>query len=350
MANGGPRRPKPPNAPARKSTEAMGPVSLPALTPVDYVEDEITGPIDLPSGTAVRTVPTLAPSAIVVVIKPASAMPGHRYTLARDEYVVGRKLDSEIALDVGSVSRKHARLVRLTEGGESAWWVEDLRSTNGTFVNDEQVNGRRRLRDGDQIRFGEAVLRFLAGTNIEVQYHEEIYRLAILDGLTGVHNKRFFNEVLEREAAHTQRHGSALSLVMFDIDRFKSINDTFGHPAGDAVLQGLCRRVKARLRKDDMIARVGGEEFAFLLVDTGHEGAMTLAEQMRQLIAREPFLHDGKSISVTVSLGVASIEATGGGDRGSAQPDATVVAADLLKRADAKLYAAKDGGRDRVVG
>jgi diguanylate cyclase (GGDEF)-like protein len=335
----GPRRPKPPSAP--RSTEEVE-VALPSSSlraiGTELGDDEITGPLDLPA----RPLPA---SAIVVVIKPASAMPGHRYTLAREEYVVGRRLDCDIALDVGSVSRRHARLVRQ----EGAYWVEDLRSSNGTWVNDDQVTSRKRLHDGDMIRFGEAVLRFLAGTNIEVQYHEEIYRLAILDGLTGVHNKRFFHEVLEREVAHTQRHGSALSLLMADLDRFKLINDTWGHPAGDVVLQQLCRRVKARIRKDDMIARVGGEEFAFLLVDTPHEGAMTFAEQVRDLISHEPFIYEGKEIAVTLSIGVATISATAS-PPAAAQAEPARGAGDLLKRADTNLYAAKAAGRNRVVG
>lgn len=312
-----------------------------SLTPVsDYDDEETTGPIDLPPEE--RKVPVPAAAAIVVVIKPAAAMPGHRYTLSKEAYAVGRKLDSDIALDVTSVSRRHARLFRSGDG----WFVEDLRSTNGTFVNDEPVTTQRRLRDGDQVRFGEAVLRFLAGTNIEVQYHEEIYRLAILDGLTGVHNKRFFAEVLEREVAHCQRHGSALSLVSFDIDRFKDINDTYGHPAGDAVLQGLCRRLKGRIRKDDMLARVGGEEFAFLLVDTPRAGAIVFAEQMRQLVEREAFVHDGRTINVTVSVGVAAIEP----GQGMAADGTLSSAEDLLRRADVFLYEAKGNGRNRVAG
>src|SRR5215470_9806431 len=184
-----------------------------------------TGPIlEVPSGKFRAAV-----DAIVVVLHPPAANPGRRFTLQRDEHFVGRRRDLDLPIDVDSVSRQHARFYRF----DGDWWLEDLQSTNGTYVNDEVVS-RRRLEDGDIVRFGEAVAKFLAGSNIERAYHEEIYRLSILDSLTGVHNKRFFDEVLEREVARCLRHGHPLALVMFDIDFFKKVNDTHGHLAGDA--------------------------------------------------------------------------------------------------------------------
>src|SRR6266568_7491079 len=207
--------------------------------------------------------------AIVVVLHPPAANPGRRFTLSRDEHFVGRRRDLDLPIDVDSVSRRHARFYRADEG----WWLEDLQSTNGTYVNDEQVT-RRCLDDGDIVRFGEAVAKFLSGTHIERAYHEEIYRLSILDGLTGIHNKRFFDEVLEREVARSQRHGGAVALVLFDIDHFKRVNDTHGHLAGDTILVTLCRRLKPRIRREDVLARIGGEEFACLLSETGTDGAV----------------------------------------------------------------------------
>src|SRR5436190_19235078 len=201
----------------------------------------------------------LSGEAIVVVLHPAGANPGRRHTLTRAEHFVGRRSDLDLHIDVDSVSRRHARLVRTDED----WWVEDLGSTNGTFVNDDPVD-KRKLEDGDIVRFGEAVVKFLTGTNIERAYHEEVYRLSILDGLTSVHNKRFFDQVLEREVARSQRHGGSLALVLFDIDHFKDINDTYGHLAGDTILVLLCRRIRPRIRREDVLARIGGEEFACL--------------------------------------------------------------------------------------
>jgi len=250
---------------------------------------------------------------------------------------------------VDSVSRRHARLVRHSDD----WWVEDLGSTNGTFVNDDPVD-RRKLGDGDILRFGEAVVKFLSGTNIERAYHDEVYRLSILDGLTGVHNKRFFDEVLEREVARSQRHGGNLALVMFDIDHFKQINDTYGHLAGDTILVLLCRRLRPRIRREDVLARVGGEEFACLLTETTQDGALGFAEDLRQLVEREPFVCDGQAIQVTISLGVAAFEPQPGTPSRPPFEDTRATAAplkdalDLVRRADSRLYAAKNGGRNRV--
>jgi diguanylate cyclase (GGDEF)-like protein len=287
--------------------------------------------------------------AILVVLHPAGANPGRRHTLTRNEHSVGRRTDLDLHFDIDSVSRRHARFVR--NGDE--WYVEDLGSTNGTYVNDDAVE-RRLLEDGDIVRFGEAVVKFLAGTNIERAYHEEIYRLSILDGLTGVHNKRFFDEVLEREVARTMRHGGAVTLVLFDIDHFKKVNDTHGHLAGDTILVTLCRRLKPRVRREDVFARIGGEEFACLLPETSRTGALAFAEDFRDLVAREPFLSDGVSIPVTISLGVAVFEpgelvSTRSDDGTQRSSFALREALDFLRRADEKLYEAKNAGRNRVA-
>jgi diguanylate cyclase (GGDEF)-like protein len=306
-----------------------------------------TGPIPEGSAAVARQPPG---EAMVVVLHPAGANPGRRHTLTRAEHYVGRRTDLDLHIDVDSVSRRHARLWRHVDD----WWVEDLGSTNGTFVNDEPID-RRKLEDGDIVRFGEAVVKFLAGTNIERAYHEEVYRLSILDGLTGVHNKRFFDEVLEREVARSQRHGSALSLVLFDIDHFKDINDTHGHLAGDTILVLLCRRIKPRIRREDVLARIGGEEFACLLTETQHPGALAFAEDLRQLVEREPFLSDGIAVKVTVSLGVGAFEpppppppTRGPLDDTRATAATLKDALELVRRADERLYAAKRAGRNRV--
>ena len=305
-----------------------------------------TGPIIELGGSGARPLP--AGEAIVVVLHPAGANPGRRHTLSRAEHYVGRRTDLDLHIDVDSVSRRHARLVRQGED----WWVEDLGSTNGTFVNDEPVD-RRRLDDGDFVRFGEAVVKFLAGSNIERAYHEEVYRLSILDGLTSVHNKRFFDEVLEREVARSQRHGGSLALVLFDIDHFKDINDTYGHLAGDTILVLLCRRIRPRIRREDVLARIGGEEFACLLTETTRGGALGFAEDIRQLVEREPFVCDGALIRVSVSLGVAAFEPQPGNKLPVDDTRATAAslkdALELVRRADERLYAAKRAGRNRVA-
>src|SRR5262249_34686491 len=155
----------------------------------------------------------------------------------------GRGGDCHIHIEDHSVSRKHARIDPTTEG----YVAVDLGSTNGTFVNDQPVT-RQVLRDGDYLRTGNCIYRFLAGGNVEAEYHEEIYRLAIVDGLTDIPNKRFLNEFLVRELSRSSRHNRPLSLILFDIDRFKVINDEWSHLCGDQVLRELASRMKTQIR------------------------------------------------------------------------------------------------------
>ncbi|WP_263141690.1 diguanylate cyclase [Pseudomonas sp. RIT-PI-AD] len=165
------------------------------------------------------------------------------------------------------------------------------------------------------------------------QVEQELRALSITDPLTGVYNRRFFNERLETEIARAHRHAGALSLVMLDIDHFKRINDEFGHSAGDLVLRTLCQRLGERLRRIDSLCRLGGEEFIVLCPDTDSAQARILAEALRQAIRREPVEGVGH---ISASFGVASW-------REGETADA------LLRRVDAAVYAAKQAGRDRVA-
>ncbi len=232
------------------------------------------------------------------------------------------------------MSRQHARL---WIDDQSNWWVEDLNSTNGTFVNEARVRSQQ-LSDSDQVRFGDAIYKFLSGTNIESAYHEAIHNMAIQDGMTGIHNKRFFMEFVEREIAVAARHGHPLSLVMFDVDHFKKVNDGHGHLAGDAVLKELANRIRPRIRREDLFARYGGEEFACVLPSTALPGGIVFAEQLRQMIEDKPTEVEDKAISFTISLGVTTMHREVHIDRDA-----------LIKRADDNLYVAKRNGRNRVV-
>jgi diguanylate cyclase (GGDEF)-like protein len=272
--------------------------------------------------------------AALVQLHPPGVNLGRRYPLDRREMLVGREGEVDLLLEVASVSRRQAKLFHAV----GSWFVEDLNSTNGTFVNEERVKTRA-LQTNDLVRFGEVILKFLVGSNIEAAYHEEIYRVSIQDGLTGAYNKRYFLEFLDREISRTVRYGTPLGLVMFDIDFFKRINDSHGHLAGDAVLKELIRRLQPRMRQTDLLARYGGEEFAVILPNTPHVGSTTAAEALRQLVQATPMLHETTAIPVTVSLGVASLEA------GMGPSDST----ELIRRADEKLYAAKHAGRNRVM-
>src|SRR5947207_496965 len=180
-------------------------------------------------------------AACLVYIYPTGPDMGTRYPLGAEPVFIGRQEDCAVRNTDASVSRYHAKIVR---GDDGEYTVTDLNSTNGTFVN----NARKQdgaLRDGDYLRIGNCIYRFLGGGNIEAEYHEEIYRLTVLDGLTQVHNRRYLTEFLDREIARSNRHNRPLALIMLDIDRFKSINDRFGHLVGDMTLRELCARVRA---------------------------------------------------------------------------------------------------------
>ncbi|MGL4419856.1 MAG: diguanylate cyclase [Gemmataceae bacterium] len=257
-----------------------------------------------------------------------------RYPLATDPVVIGRGDDADIQINNNSVSRRHAKIEPTTDG----YFVVDLQSTNGTFVGDFQVSTPQRLRDGDYIRIGNCIFKFLSGEHIEADYHEEIYRLTIFDGLTNIHNQRYLVDFLERELARSLRHNRPLSVLMIDIDRFKLINDEHGHICGDFILREMCLRLRGQIRREDLFARYGGEEFCQVLVETELAEAIEFAERMRSVVASVPFHFETHDIPVTISVGVAST--CGQGE--SLNPK------QLLKRADEQLYNAKNSGRNRV--
>jgi diguanylate cyclase (GGDEF)-like protein len=214
----------------------------------------------------------------------------------------------------------------------------DLGSTNGTYLNDGEVLEEMPLRTGDYVKVGGSIFKFLSGGNIESLYYEEIYQLTIVDGLTQIHNKRYFLEYLEREMGRSHRYNRALSLIMFDIDHFKKINDSNGHLAGDYVLRELCGVIKGRIRREECFARYGGEEFAAVMPEAGPDNARKFAEKIRRMVEDHVFVFEDKKIDVTISLGVADMT----GDM--TEP------LQFIKIADANLYRAKKGGRNCVVG
>ena len=255
---------------------------------------------------------------------------GRRIALEGRDVVIGRAASNDLQLDNDSVSRTHAIISRTSQG----FVLRDQDSTNGSFVNDQPVR-ERALKDGDQIRIGRAMLKFLTSDNVEAQYHEEIYRLMTLDGLTQLYNRRYFQESLEREIERSRRYKTPLALVLADVDLFKQINDRYGHQAGDTVLRKIAVLLKSKVRTNDLVARIGGEEFA-VLVPATREGGLALADKLRRTVAGERFVHDGDHIPVSLSLGVAEY-------------DATMESSDaLVKLADARLYEAKHAGRNTV--
>jgi len=259
---------------------------------------------------------------------------GKRYPLDSPELTVGRDLMNRIVVDLDNVSRRHCRFT----SRDGKVFLADLGSTNGTFLNDEDVTQEVALRSGDLVKVGGAIFKFLYGGNIESLYYEEIYRMTIVDGLTQIANKRCFLEFLEREMARCHRYGRALSLLMFDIDHFKKINDTHGHLAGDYVLRELAGTINKLVRREECFARYGGEEFAIVIPESGPDKVRVFAEKIRATIAEHKFTFESREIPTTLSIGVADMTAE------ITEPEA------FIKIADEMLYKAKRDGRNRVCG
>jgi len=269
---------------------------------------------------------------VVVIYTKEPGLLGKRFVLDRNPVRIGRGADNYIVLEGDSVSRRHAHL----DKRNGRWFVVDDGSTNGTYLNEEQIAREAALNNSDRLKVGPTILKFLSGADAEAKYHEEIYRMTIVDGLTQIHNKRYLYEALEREVLRARRHERPLSLVMFDIDFFKRINDQYGHLAGDYVLRELARVVQGRIRRDEVFARYGGEEFVIVLPETPLEGAASLGQNLRARVAEHTFVFQNENIPVTISVGAAVLN------------DDDKTATDLVQRTDEKLYEAKRGGRNRV--
>ena len=272
------------------------------------------------------------PEAFLVRIHPPGPALGTRYPLGPEPVVIGRLTACAIHDPDPSVSRTHARIEREPDG---RFRVTDMGSRNGTFVNHVRLDSAV-LEDGDYLRVGNTIYRFLAGGNIEAGYHEELHRLAVSDPLTGLPNRRALTEFLEREVGRARRHRRPLAVALFDVDQFKGINDTLGHLAGDATLRALAARLTPLVREGELLARHGGDEFALALPETGAEAGRACGERLRRAVEEHPFRYESRAYPVTISVGVGAL---GPGEG---------VAADLLARADAKLYEAKRTGRNRV--
>ena len=270
-----------------------------------------------------------------VLLRADGVSAGQVITLSTEGTTIGRAQDANIYLDDAGVSRSHARLLTTASGRHM---IEDLGSSNGTFVRGQRVE-RATLQDGDMLQLGPRVsFRYVVVDQSGEALFRQLYQSSVRDSLTGAYNRRHFDERLAAELAYADRHRTDLSLVLFDIDHFKMVNDNFGHPAGDAVLCHVVKLAQRELRAEDVFARYGGEEFAMLLRGVGPPGAIRAAGRIRTTIEANASKHSGRMISVTVSGGVASLSES-----------AQRCAADLVARADARLYRAKNEGRNRMI-
>jgi diguanylate cyclase (GGDEF)-like protein len=258
---------------------------------------------------------------------------GKQLNLGASSAVAGRQASCELYIESPSVSRQHARF----DFDGSAFVVQDLASKNGTFVNGDRVS-QHRLADGDLVKLGKAVLKFVQGTSAEARYLASLSEIATTDPLTGVANRRRFDEALDSEIGKADAKAACFALILIDVDHFKGVNDQYGHLTGDRVLQVVGSVLREQIRDSDFVARVGGEEFAVLCSGTSERGARILAERIRVAIETAVVVVEDRRVCVTASLGVAVRE-------GGSLLDAK----QLYQLADERLYAAKNGGRNRVI-
>ena len=271
---------------------------------------------------------------LIIISAKTAATIGKMLKLEKGEFVMGRAPDTQLQVEDDGISRKHCKISTAPNGH---FQLVDLGSTNGTFLNGIKVNVAT-LQDGDKCQIGaNTVVKFSIQDQLEEQYQRSIYESATRDGLTRIFNKKYFLDTLRKEFAYCLRHRVALSLVMFDIDHFKKINDTYGHPAGDYVLQKVAAKVAETVRQEDLFARYGGEEFALMLRESAADKSIRCAERCRRAVDGSEFVFNGTPIRVSISLGVATVL-----DSDFAQPE------DLISAADKYLYRAKKGGRNRV--
>ncbi len=261
---------------------------------------------------------------------------GRTFYIDKAETLIGRDGQYDLSINDPRMSRSHARIIKQ---GRDGIRIKDLGSTNGTFVNSRRVRDFK-LGDGDKITVGSTVFKFIHKDELEAEFHDEIYRLASRDGLTGTYNKKYFKELCEKEIQKRLREKKPLTLCLFDIDHFKKINDVHGHPAGDHVLGEIAKLVKSCLRKDDLFARYGGDEFCIFMPDTGAGEALDLVEKIRKHAAGKNFSFETGEIAATISMGIYTYVH---GEGASPTLDA------LMKKADKKLYVAKAGGRNQVA-
>ncbi|OGQ14016.1 MAG: hypothetical protein A3B70_02750 [Deltaproteobacteria bacterium RIFCSPHIGHO2_02_FULL_40_11] len=258
---------------------------------------------------------------------------GKKFPLVPPKVRFGRGSRSDLSIDDKSVSGEHAEVI--VKGQEVQ--IVDLKSTNGTYVNDQKISEPMVLKEGDTVRIGTTIFKYLAAGNIESVYHERMRDFATIDSLTQVFNKKYVLEFLKSEYQRCTNQKLPISIVMIDVDHFKKLNDTYGHLAGDYVLKKSCALLKDQvLRSHDVFGRYGGEEFLLVLPEAPLQRACEIAERLRATIAEYAFEYDQKKLSVTISLGVSEADSTIQTPEG------------FIKKADQALYKAKNAGRNQV--
>ncbi len=270
------------------------------------------------------------PACLLVV---GGELNGSIFNLEPGETVIGRNPDCAISLDFHGVSRRHFTI----HTSEQEVLLTDLGSANGTYLNNQKLTTPTVLKRADMIKIGAIAMKFLPKGDPERLTYDKLHEEANTDALTKCYNKGYFNNHLELEVKKSKVTGKPLTLIIFDLDHFKKLNDNFGHDAGDFVLKEKARLIRENgIRNGDIFARYGGEEFCILLPNTNLKQGFEIAERLRKLVEKHEFIYDGKRLPVAASIGVADYR------------PGVVTGTDLFKRADSAVYKSKEGGRNQV--
>ncbi|MBE7517369.1 MAG: GGDEF domain-containing protein [Chloracidobacterium sp.] len=261
--------------------------------------------------------------------------------LERAAVILGRALEADVRVNDTQVSRQHARVETVNEGGAKSYILTDLSSRNGTFLNGKRIESAA-LNNGDKIALGDTILRFDLLDEIDREYQRQIHRLISHDDLTGLLSSRSFFSELRREAGRAAVEGRPFCVLMMDGDNFKTVNDTYGHLTGSKTIEEIGLAIMANLRTGDAAARFGGDEFAAFLLDAELPQALIAAERMRASVAEHEFSvvqpgRTGEKHRITLSIGIASF------------PEDSSDPIELVEMADSALYRAKREGRNRVA-
>ncbi len=262
--------------------------------------------------------------------------------LEREDVILGRALEAGIRINDTKVSRQHAQITILKDSQSNLpnYLLTDLNSTNGTFVNGQQIT-QETLQNGDKITIGKHILRFELLDEIDREYQQQIHRLLAHDDLTGLLSSRSFFSELRRESSRARDEKRGFCVLMMDVDHFKAVNDTYGHLTGSKTLEEIGFCITKILRTGDVAARFGGEEFAAFLLDADLPQAVVAADRIRNEIEEYPFsvIRRGKPADthhITISIGVSSF------------PEDSDDPIELVEMADSALYRAKSKGRNQV--
>ncbi len=278
---------------------------------------------------------TKAPPCLVMLEGPAGYV-GKQWPIDKADLIIGRSMNSTIFVDDRSVSKSHAKVSIANDEVH----ILDLESTNNTMVNDETIPPLVpvKLHSNDQIKTGNVLFKFLEGGSIEAHAMEQLQTKSEKDPLTGAFNKGALHTKGSESFKRAKLLKVPLSLAVFDIDHFKKINDTYGHPAGDFILKDLSQVIATKLiRLDDFFARYGGEEFVVVLFGSNLVQAFEIGERLRQTIESHSFVYQDIKMPITISVGVATLD------------PAMVTWEEMFKKADVAMYESKRGGRNRVT-